>query len=453
MVAGVSEPPHALMAEQAVLGALLYDNDNVDKVEAIIISDDFYNPSHRLIYQAIQTLIGINQAADIVSVSEALNRSGQLDSIGGLSYLGGLVENTPSITNIQTYAEIVRDRAILRGLIRTGNTIAEMGAHPPPQRTAVSLVEDAERQVFALGDKRLLQGSMLTPIGEIVPEVFEHLEQLIEAQSPITGIPTGFADLDDKLAGLHKGDLVVIAGRPSMGKTALTMNIVETVAIKSKLSVAVFSMEMSASQLIMRMLSSLGRINQHNVRTGNLNDDDWTRLTSQLGLMTETKIFIDDTTALTPSKLHSRCRRLKREHGLGLVVVDYMQLMQTSGNRENRTTEMGEISRNLKILAKEMNVPVIATSQLNRALEQRSDKRPQMSDLRESGSIEQDADAILFIYRDEVYNENSDDKGKAEIIISKQRNGPVGTIYLTFLSHLTRFENFVANDWGNPFSG
>ncbi len=451
-VIGARELPYALQAEQALLGALLIDNDSFDHIASIVVADDFYHPPHRLIYQAILTLIEANQAADLVSVSESLSANDKLATVGGLPYLGDLAENTPSITNIRTYAEIVRDRAVLRGLIRTGNTIAELGGHPAGRDTGV-LVEDAERLVFALGDKRTPKESMLIPISDVLPGVMERIERLSETSNPIIGIPTGFADLDHKLAGLQEGDLIVIAGRPSMGKTALAMNIVESVAIASALSVAVFSMEMPASQLVMRMLSSLGRINQHNVRTGNISEQDWPRITSQLMLLSKTKIFIDDTPALTPANIRSRCRRLKREHDLGLVVVDYMQLMQVSGTRENRATELGEISRNLKVLAKEINIPVIALSQLNRALEQRSDKRPQMSDLRESGAIEQDADVILFIYRDEVYDEESANKGKAEIIIGKQRNGPIGTIQLTFLNHLTRFENFAPSDWDSQFSG
>ena len=445
-------PPQSTVAEQAVLGSLLLDNSGWDRITDTVTEGDFYRQSHRLIYQSVQSLIESGQPADVISVSEHLKTNAKLQTVGGLPYLGDLAENTPSVTNINAYAGIVREQSVLRALIRIGNAIASSGFRPEG-RDALSLVEEAERQVFDLGERRSRGEHDLIAIRDSLTDVMERIERLYQSSSPITGIPTGFTDLDLKTAGLQPGDLIIIAGRPSMGKTALAMNLVESAAIASQLSVAVFSMEMPTQQLIMRMLSSLGRIDQHKVRTGKLEDADWPRLTSQLQLLLTTKIYIDDAPALTPTNIRSRCRRMKREHGLDLIVIDYIQLMRVSGSSENRATELSEISRNLKALAKELNVPVVALSQLNRALEQRPDKRPQMSDLRESGAIEQDADVILFVYRDEVYNEDSANKGKAEIIIGKQRNGPIGKVELAFLNHLTRFENFAHDDWTGTFSG
>ena len=349
---------------------------------------------------------------------------------------------TPRAANIVAYAEIVRERAVLRELIRTSTEIAD-AAFRPEGRAALDLLDDAERRIFEIAERGGAAQRESVAIRDVLVSVMERIDELSRRDSPITGVPTGFEDLDRKTAGLQYGDLVIVAGRPSMGKTSFTMNIVEMAAIRAELPVIVFSMEMPAEQLTMRMLSSLGRIDQQKVRTGKLDDDDWPRLTSQLALLNDTKIFIVDEPALTPTELRARCRRLKREHGLGLVVIDYLQLMHVPGTRENRATEISEISRSLKALAKELMVPVVACSQLNRGLEQRQDKRPVMSDLRESGAIEQDADLILFIYRDEVYNEESKDKGKAEIIIGKQRNGPIGRVELAFLNKYTRFENYT----------
>ena len=432
--------PHSIDAEQSVLGGLMLDNAAWDQIADKVCIEDFYRPEHRLIFSAIAALSEETTPFDVVTLSEWLESRNQLEPAGGLAYLGDLAKNTPSAANIAAYAAIVRERAILRGLIRVGTDIAN-NAYSPLGRNASALLDDAERLVFELADSRSRQLRGFMPVRELLVEVVDRIDALFHRDNPITGVASGFIDLDDKTSGLQPGDLVIVAGRPSMGKTAFAMNIVEHATIRDRLVAAVFSMEMPAEQLTMRMLASLGRIDQHKVRTGRLNDDDWPRLTSAVTMLNDTRIFVDDTPALTPMDLRARCRRLKREHGLGLVIIDYLQLMQVPGTRENRATEISEISRSLKALAKELRVPVVALSQLNRGLEQRQDKRPVMSDLRESGAIEQDADVILFIYRDEVYNEESASKGVAEIIIGKQRNGPIGKVNLTFLGQYTRFEN------------
>ena len=445
-------PPHSVEAEQAVLGGALIDNDAWDRIVGILTSAHFYRNDHRVVFDAVSDLCDGGQPCDAVTVAERLDRNGQLESSGGLAYLAELAENTPSAANIVAYAEIVRERAVLRELIRVGTEIAE-SAFRPQGRGALELLDDAERRIFEIAEKGRAGRRASTAIKDVLSDVVERIDELSRQENPITGVPTGFSDLDQMTAGLQRGDLVIVAGRPSMGKTAFAMNIVEEAAIRDKLSVIVFSMEMPAEQLTMRMLSSLGRIDQQKVRTGRLGPDDWPRLTSQVALLNNTNIFIVDDSALTPTELHARCRRLKREHGIDLVVIDYLQLMYVPGTRENRATEISEISRSLKALAKELMVPVVACSQLNRRLEERQNKRPVMSDLRESGAIEQDADLILFIYRDEVYNEESKDKGKAEIIVGKQRNGPIGKIDLAFLGRYARFEDYTSVDYSGDYPG
>ena len=445
-------PPHSVEAEQAVLGGVLIDNDAWDRIAGILTSANFYRNDHRTVFEAVSGLCDEGQPCDAVTVAERLDRSGQLESSGGLAYLAELAENTPSAANIVAYAEIVRERAVLRELIRISTEIAE-SAFRPQGRGALELLDDAERRIFEIAERGSAGRRESVAIKDVLSNVMERIDELSRQENPITGVPTGFSDLDQMTAGLQRGDLVIVAGRPSMGKTAFAMNVVEEAAIRDKLSVIVFSMEMPAEQLTMRMLSSLGRIDQQKVRTGRLGHDDWPRLTSQVALLNDTNIFIVDDSALTPTDLHARCRRLKREHGIDLVVIDYLQLMYVPGTRENRATEISEISRSLKALAKELMVPVVACSQLNRRLEERQNKRPVMSDLRESGAIEQDADLILFIYRDEVYDEESKDKGKAEIIIGKQRNGPIGKVDLAFLGRYARFEDYTSVDYSGDYPG
>ncbi len=382
-------------------------------------------------------------------LSDALKAIGELDNVGGLSYLIMLAKDTPSAANIVAYANIVRDRSVLRQLIHVGTEISNSAFNTEGRETA-DLLENAERQVFQIAEQRQKgQGGGFIPIKSLLATAVNKIETLFEQESPITGAGTGFTDFDELTSGLQPADLIIVAGRPSMGKTTIAMNMAENIALKGDKPVAVFSMEMPGDALAMRMMSSLGRIDQHKVRTGKLEDEDWPRLTSAINLLAGTHLFIDDSPALTPTEVRARARRLAREHGqLGLIVVDYLQLMQSPSSGDNRVQQISDISRGLKALAKELNVPVVALSQLNRNLEQRPNKRPVMSDLRDSGAIEQDADLIVFVYRDEVYNEDSPDKGIAEVIIGKQRNGPLGTVRLTFLGQYTRFENFAGNQYG-----
>ena len=445
-------PPHSVDAEQAVLGGVLLDNGAWDRISDILAGASFYRRDHRAVFEAVASLCDEGQPCDAVTVAERLDRDGRLEVSGGLAYLAELTENTPSAANIVAYAEIVRERAVLRDLIRTSTEIAD-SAFRPQGRGANELLDEAERRILDIADRDGAGRRESVAIRDVLGDVMRRIDELSRLDTSITGVPTGFSDLDQMTAGLQRSDLIIVAGRPSMGKTAFAMNLVEEAAIRARLPVLVFSLEMPAEQLTMRMLASLGRIDQQKIRTGKLDTDDWPRLTSQLSLLDDTKIFIADDATLTPTDLRSRCRRLKREHGLGLVVVDYLQLMHVPGTRENRATEISEISRSLKALAKEMKVPVVACSQLNRSLEQRTNKRPVMSDLRESGAIEQDADLILFIYRDEVYNEESKDKGKAEIIVGKQRNGPIGHVNLAFLNRYARFADYTSVDYSGDFAG
>ncbi|HXZ95688.1 MAG TPA: replicative DNA helicase [Burkholderiales bacterium] len=437
-------PPHSIEAEQSVLGGLLLDNAAWDKVGDLIVEADFYRHDHRLIYRHISRLVERNQPADVITVAESLENSAELQSAGGLAYLGALVQNTPTAANIRRYAEIVRDRSVLRKLAAVATEIAD-SAYNPLGREAVDLLNEAEAKVFHIAEAGARGQIGFTEIQPLLTQVVERIDMLYHRDNPseITGVPTGFTDLDQKTSGLQPGDLVIIAGRPSMGKTALALNIAEHVGIELRLPVAVFSMEMSGAQLVMRMMGSVGRLDQHKVRTGKLQDDDWQKLTHAVGKLNDAAIYIDESGALTAPQLQARARRLHRQcGGLGLLVIDYLQLMSAASEGENRATEISQISRSLKALAKELNVPVVALSQLNRSLEQRTNRRPIMSDLRESGAIEQDADLILFIYRDEIYNPETKDKGMAEIIIGKQRHGPIGTVPLTFLPEFTRFENY-----------
>jgi len=438
-------PPHSIEAEQSVLGGLMIDNSTWDQVGDRVNENDFYRRDHRLIFRAIATLAEDGQPCDVVTLSEWLESHNQLDAAGGMSYLGALAKNTPTAANIKAYAAIVRERSVLRQLTRVATEIGDM-AYNPDGRNSAEILDQAEKSVFDIAEQGARHRSGYVGIKDLLVKAVDRIDALYQDSSAYTGVPTGYNDFDDMTSGLQPADLVIIAGRPSMGKTSFAMNLVENAAIKHKVPVAVFSMEMPGEQLVLRMMSSLGRIDQHKIRTGKLDDADWPRLTSAVGILNEAPIYIDDTPGLNPMEVRARARRIKREHGLGLVVIDYLQLMQVSGTKENRATEISEISRALKGLAKELSVPVIALSQLNRSLEQRPNKRPIMSDLRESGAIEQDADVIIFIYRDEVYNEESSDKGTAEIIIGKQRNGPIGTTRLTFLGQYTRFENYIQSD-------
>ncbi len=436
-------PPHNIQAEQSVLGGLMLDNSTWDQIADRVVEIDFYRREHQLVFRTIELLADRSKPFDVVTLSESLERHGQLDEAGGMIYLGTLARDTPSAANIRAYADIVREHSVMRQLIKVGTEVADSG-FAPEGRESAELLDEAERKVFEIAEKGAKSRGGFVSIKSLLTKAVDKIETLFEQDEPITGLSTGFSDLDDRTSGLHPADLVIVAGRPSMGKTTLAMNIAENVAINSGLPVAVFSMEMPGESLAMRMMSSLGRINQSRVRNGKLEDDEWPRLTSAVSLLAEAKLYIDDTPAMSPLEVRARARRLMREHGeLGLIMIDYLQLMQVPGMGDNRTNEISAISRSLKALAKELNVPVIALSQLNRSLESRTNKRPIMSDLRESGAIEQDADLVVFIYRDEVYNEDSPDKGRAEIIIAKQRNGPIGTLNLTFLGEFTKFENYI----------
>ena len=439
-------PPQSLEAEQSVLGGLLLDNGAWDKVSDLLSESDFYRADHRVIFQHVGQLIEQGKPADTLTVAESLERSGKLAEIGGQAYLGSLSLNMPSAANIRRYAEIVRERSIMRNLAAVGTEIAD-GAYNPMGRDAKALVDEAEARVFQIAEAGAKSRRGFVRIDPLLTETVERIDMLYnrENKNDVIGLATGFSELDRMTSGLHGGELVIIAARPSMGKTALAMNIVEHVTLGLKKAVAVFSMEMSGAQLAMRMIGSVGRFDQHELRTGTFRDEDWSRMVESVGKLNEAELYIDDTAGLNALEVRSRSRRLHRQcGGLSLIVVDYLQLMSaSSGREENRATEIAEISRSLKGLSKELNLPVVALSQLNRSVESRQDKRPMMSDLRESGAIEQDADLILFIYRDEVYNPGTEKKGIAEIIVAKQRNGPTGPFNLTFLGKNIRFENYA----------
>jgi len=435
-------PPHSIEGEQAVLGGLLLSPLAWDLVADVVTEVDFYREDHRLIFRAIHELNDRSKPCDAVTVTEWFEAHGKADQIDGGSYVNQLTSSTPSAANVKAYAEIVREKSVLRQLIDVGSEITS-GVFASDGRDSKEQLEAAERKIFAIAEQGMRAGLDFVTVQETIKEAIEKIQELHEFEGEITGIPTGFKDFDKLTAGLQPSDLIIIAGRPAMGKTTLAMNIAEHAAIKHAVPVAIFSMEMSSLQLVMRLFSSLGQIDQTRLRTGSLDDLDWPKLTSAMNLLHKSRIFIDETPSLSPSELRARARRLKRKHDIGLIVVDYIQLMSVPGTKENRATEVAEISRSLKAIAKELCVPVVAVSQLNRALEQRPNKRPIMADLRESGSLEQDADLIIFIYRDEVYNEDTPEKGKAEIIIGKHRNGPTGKIILTFQGQWLRFVNYA----------
>jgi len=435
-------PPHSIEGEQAVLGGLLLSPLAWDLVADVVTEIDFYREDHRLIFRAIHELNDRSKPCDAVTVTEWFEAHGKADQIDGGSYINQLTSSTPSAANVKAYAEIVREKSVLRQLIDVGSEIVS-GVFASDGRDSKELLEAAERKIFAIAEQGMRAGLDFVTVQATIKEAIEKIQELHEFEGEITGIPTGFKDFDKLTAGLQPSDLIIIAGRPAMGKTTLAMNIAEHAAIKHAVPVAIFSMEMSSLQLVMRLFSSLGQIDQTRLRSGSLTDLDWPKLTSAMNLLHKSRIFIDETPSLSPSELRARARRLKRKHDIGLIVVDYIQLMSVPGTKENRATEVAEISRSLKAIAKELSVPVVAVSQLNRALEQRPNKRPIMADLRESGSLEQDADLIIFIYRDEVYNEDTPEKGKAEIIIGKHRNGPTGKIILTFQGQWLRFVNYA----------
>jgi replicative DNA helicase len=450
-VARLRVPPHSIEAEQSVLGGLLLDNGAWDRAGDLLTDGDFYRFEHRTIFAAIGTLISATKPADVITVFEQLQSVGKAEECGGLAYLNALAQSVPSAANLRRYAEIVRERAILRKLVAASDEIAT-NAFNPQGRSVSQILDEAEGKIFKIGEEGSRTKQGFQPIDQLVVQLIDRVNELAEnGAEDVTGVRTGFYDLDRMTAGLQPGDLLILAARPSMGKTAFALNIAEHVSVAEGLPVVVFSMEMGASQLALRMVGSLGRIDQSGLRTGRLRDDEWGRLTEAVDKLGKASLFIDETPALTPAELRARSRRQARQCGkLGLIVVDYLQLMSGSGSGdENRATEIGEISRGLKALAKELQCPVIALSQLNRSVETRTDKRPMMSDLRESGAIEQDADVIMFIYRDEYYNKDSKEPGIAEIIIGKQRNGPVGTVKLTFLKPLTKFDNLAPGSVGS----
>jgi replicative DNA helicase len=451
-IARLRVPPHSIEAEQSVLGGLLLDNSAWDRASDLLTQSDFYRHEHQLIFQAISQLVNLSKPADVITVHEQLQNLGKSQEVGGVAYLNGLAQSVPSAANMRRYAEIVRERAILRKLVTASDAIAT-SAFDPQGRTVSTILDDAETSIFKIGEEGQRNNQGFKDMKTLVLELSDRVAELAEnGAEDVTGVRTGFYDMDKMTAGFQKGDLIILAARPSMGKTAFALNIAENVALNEGLPVAVFSMEMGAAQLALRMVGSVGRINQQNLRTGRLDNEEWGRFSETVDRLRESKVFIDETAALTPNELRSRARRLARQYGtLGLVVVDYLQLMSgSSSSEENRATILGEISRGLKALAKELQCPVVALSQLNRSVETRPDKRPMMSDLRESGAIEQDADVIMFIYRDDYYNkENPKDPGTAEIIIAKQRNGPTGTVRLGFIKNNTRFENLAPGSYGD----
>ena len=442
-VNGPKVPPHSIEAEQAVLAALMLDSNAWDRVSGQITEKDFYRRDHQAIFAAMQQLVKRDMPCDVLTVSEMLKSNPDVNHAEIEAYLFEISNSHVSPANVTTYAMMIRERSVLRQLIAAVNDIAS-SAFDSASEDVNELLDLAEQRIFRIAEQGA-QRQEPKKIADFLAQASDKIDTMYHSDGATTGVPTGFTDLDDMTSGLQAGELVVVAGRPSMGKTVLAMNMVETAAMGGKEPVLVFSLEMPGDALAMRMMSSLGRVDQHRVRTGQLRDDDWPRIASSIGMLSDAPIFIDDTPALSPSDMRSRARRLAKEHGqLKMIMIDYLQLMSIPGSKENRTLEISEISRSLKGLAKEMNCPVVACSQLNRGLEQRTDKRPMMSDLRESGAIEQDADLILFIYRDEVYHSDSPYKGTAEIIIAKQRNGPIGKVRLTFLGQYTKFENYIS---------
>jgi replicative DNA helicase len=450
-IAQLRIPPHSIEGESSVLGGLLLDNSAWDRVSDLLSEGDFYRYEHRLVYAALGVLINASKPADVITVFEQLQSQGKAEGIGGLAYLNSLAQYVPSASNIRRYAEIVRERAILRKLVSASDEIAT-NAFNPKGRLVASILDEAEQKIFNIGEEGSRMKRGFQTMDTLVVDLLDRVQEMADNPNDVTGVPTGFYDLDRMTSGLQAGDLIVLAARPSMGKTAFAINIAEHVALKEGLPVAVFSMEMGAAQLAVRIVGSIGRIDQGHLRTGKLTDEEWPRLTEAIEKLRTISLHIDETAGLTASELRANARRLARQCGkLGLIVVDYLQLMSGSGgDNENRATELGEISRGLKMLAKELQCPVIALSQLNRSVETRPDKRPMMSDLRESGAIEQDADIIMFIYRDEYYTKDAcKEPGVAEIIIAKQRNGPTGVCKLAFIRNLTRFESLAIGSNGD----
>ncbi|THF57717.1 replicative DNA helicase [Pseudothauera rhizosphaerae] len=449
-VAGLKLPPHSLEAEQSLIGGILLDNAAWERVADLVGEADFYRDDHRRIYRHIAKLVDFGKPADVVTVFESLEKSGEAEQAGGIAYLAEIANSTPSAANIRRYAEIVRERAILRKLVAVGDEIAA-SALAPSGKDAKLLLDEAEAKVFEIAEAGARHASGFVSIQPILKQVVDRVQELYDRDNPsdVTGVPTGLVDLDGLTSGLQPSDMIVVAGRPAMGKTTFALNVAEHIAVECRLPVAIFSMEMPGTQLATRFISSIGRIDQSKIRSGRLGDEDWQRLTAAMGKLYDAPIYIDETPGLNPIDLRARCRRLARQCGkLGLIVIDYLQLMSSTRDGDNRAAELSEISRSVKSLAKELHVPIIALSQLNRSLEQRPNKRPVMSDLRESGAIEQDADIIMFIYRDEVYNPDSPDKGSAELIIGKHRNGPTGMVRLTFIGESTRFENYAGAPGG-----
>ena len=441
-IARIKMQPHSAEAEQSVLGGLLLSADGWDAVAELVSDGDFYRLGHRLIFRQIAQLAEAAEPVDVITVADKLQARDELDAAGGLTYLAELAQNTPSASNIRAYAKVVRERACLRKLIEAAQEIAESGFNPDGRKSD-ELIDEAERRIMQIGEDGPKDGAP-KDINPLLQAALGRIEELFQSGGAITGISTGFIELDNMTSGLQDSDLVIVAGRPSMGKTAFAMNLVEHAVLNQNKPILVFSMEMPADSLIIRMLSSIGRIDQTRLRNGKLEQEDWPKLSAAVTKLKDVPLYIDDTPALTPTEIRSRARRVAREHGgLGMIMVDYLQLMQVAGSSDGRTAEISEISRSLKAIAKEFKVPMVALSQLNRSLEQRPNKRPVNSDLRESGAIEQDADVIMFIYRDEVYHEESEEKGIAEIIIGKQRNGPIGICRLAFIGQYTRFENLA----------
>jgi len=444
-------PPHSIDAEQSVLGGLMLDNHAWETIADRVSEEDFYRHDHRLIFRSIAELAEQNQPLDFITLSEWLKQRSELENAGGKAYLGTLAKDTPSAANIRAYADIVREKSVLRQLISVGTDISDL-AYNSGDRDSKSLLDEAEKRVFRIAEQGNREQSF-KPIKQLLKDSLDNIQRLAETEGTVTGTPTGYTELDSMTSGLNAGDLVIVAGRPAMGKTTFSMNVAEHVALNDK-PVVIFSMEMPAEQLILRMFASNGRVPLSDIRTGKIREEDWPRVAMAVKAFSKTKLFIDDVGGQSPIEIRAKTRRLAREHGqLGVIVIDYLQLMQSGNKADNRASEISEISRSLKSLAKELNCPVIALSQLNRSLEQRPNKRPIMSDLRESGAIEQDADIIMFVYRDEVYDEDSPDKGQAEIIIGKQRNGPIGTVRLTFHGKYTRFDNFAPDVYAPDFSG
>ena len=445
-------PPHSLEAEQSVLGSMLIAPDSWDKVVEIVVEDDFYNRAHRVIYSAVLKLLNQNQAVDTTTVKNILEQHDQLEEAGGFAYLIELAQNTPSAANVVAYANIIKERAVVRELIGVAHDIAEIGYHPEG-RDSTDILDIAESKVFEIAQKRQGENEGPKDVTNVLTKTVTRLDELVKQGSDITGVSTGFSDLDQKTSGLQPSDLIIVAARPSMGKTTFAMNLCENAMLMQDKPVLVFSLEMPAEQIMMRMLASLSRVNQTNIRTAQLDDNEWSRMSATIKHLKEKdNLFIDDSSGLTPMELRTRARKIVKEKGgISLIMVDYLQLMRVPSLSDNRTLEIAEISRSLKALAKELEVPVVALSQLNRGLAHRADKRPINSDLRESGSIEQDADLIMFIYRDEVYHENSELKGIAEIIIGKQRNGPIGTSRLTFQGQFSRFDNYAGPEYDDEY--